>query len=141
MGNYARIRVRINVTQPLKKFIRISVSNKEEDIIVLLTYERLPDFFYGCGRIGRSIRDCEKPSLDNAHSGFGSWMRAPNKGGGEKPQNKSLSKCNEKTEGEPSGSSATNNKEIMGIEEVEAGMTRYRPKQECNTSHGSHFTN
>ncbi|XP_073122061.1 uncharacterized protein At4g02000-like [Henckelia pumila] len=58
-GRFARIRVRINITQPLKKCIRICAMRDEDDTIVLLVYGILPDFCYACGRLDHVYRDCE----------------------------------------------------------------------------------
>lgn len=62
MGRYARIRVRIDISKPLKQFIRVSIHSEEDDICVILVYERLPDFCYRCGCIGHSFRVCESSS-------------------------------------------------------------------------------
>ncbi|XP_073016744.1 uncharacterized protein [Primulina eburnea] len=66
LGRFVRIRVRINISQPLMKFIRIKANGEEEDIIVLLVYERLPDLCYACGELGirsrKSSSSTEKSS-------------------------------------------------------------------------------
>lgn len=57
MGRYARIKVRIDITQPLKKHIRVQINQNYEEVIILLSYERLPDFCYKCGCIGHSFKE------------------------------------------------------------------------------------
>lgn len=71
LGQYVRIRVRLNITRPLKKFIRIKTVGNEEDLIILLVYEKLPDFCYVCGRIGHTFRDCDDESADQSTHDMG----------------------------------------------------------------------
>ncbi|XP_075479285.1 uncharacterized protein LOC142520170 [Primulina tabacum] len=76
LGRFARIIIRLDITKPLRKCMRISVMREEEDIIILLVYEKLPDFCYACGRLGHSLRDCDEESANKVNLGFGAWMRA-----------------------------------------------------------------
>lgn len=39
MGRYARIRVCIDIKQPLKKHIRVHVTQRAEEVIIMLSYE------------------------------------------------------------------------------------------------------
>lgn len=39
IGRYVRIRVRIDVTKPLKQFVRVSTNPVDEDVCVILSYE------------------------------------------------------------------------------------------------------
>lgn len=48
LGRFARIQVQMNI-KPLRKCVRISAMKDEEDAIILLVYERLPDFCYHAG--------------------------------------------------------------------------------------------
>ncbi|XP_073133915.1 uncharacterized protein [Henckelia pumila] len=75
LGQYTRLKVRIDITKPLQKFVRIGVENGE-DVIILLTYERLPDFCNQCGIIGHSFRNCGKETETKGSMEFGQWMRA-----------------------------------------------------------------
>lgn len=78
LGRFARIRVHIDVSKPLTKCISIKPFGEKEDIIVLLIYERLPDFCYACGRIGHLARFCEDITVDKNNHVFWSWLRASN---------------------------------------------------------------
>lgn len=106
MGRYARIRVRLDIKQPLKKHIRVHVNQEEEEVIILLSCERLPDFCYSCGRIGHSFRDCETSSVEKGNLNYGSWLKAPNRGGGVKPHTSSPKKSSGKSESTPTSSSS-----------------------------------
>ena len=61
IGKFLRMKILIDITKPLKKLVvlenmeneRENVErNKEEDIPMLVYYERHPDFCFCCGRIG-----------------------------------------------------------------------------------------
>ncbi|XP_075520620.1 uncharacterized protein LOC142553940 [Primulina tabacum] len=76
LGCFARIRVCINISQPLRKCIRVTSMSEEEDIFIILVYERLPDFCYACGRVGHTHRECEDTSVDKVRFACGAWLRA-----------------------------------------------------------------
>ncbi|XP_073275452.1 uncharacterized protein [Primulina huaijiensis] len=88
LGQFSRIRVRINITKPLKKFIRVSTGMDHDDNIIIVSYERLPDFCYRCGIIGHSFRTCEASMGENISMEYGSWMRATSKMRGRASPNK-----------------------------------------------------
>ncbi|KAL5741560.1 hypothetical protein ACOSP7_028292 [Xanthoceras sorbifolium] len=50
-GKFFRIKVRIDITKPLKMGIRMRLENFDTLITALIKYERLSDFCYGCGFI------------------------------------------------------------------------------------------
>lgn len=58
MGSFTRVSVFIEIRQPLNRFIRIGMGGMKDDLIIILAYERLPDFCYACGCIGHSFREC-----------------------------------------------------------------------------------
>lgn len=62
----------------LKKCMRVLAPHKDEEIIVLLEYEQLPDFGYNFGCIGHSFRDCEIPIPEYCKLKYGIWMKASN---------------------------------------------------------------
>ncbi|KAK9273439.1 hypothetical protein L1049_018249 [Liquidambar formosana] len=57
-GKYLRIRVRLNVTRPLKRGVTVKVEGRQ--MWVPIKYERLPTFCYYCGILGHADKDCEQ---------------------------------------------------------------------------------
>ena len=58
IGQFARVRISINVTQPLKKVVFVQVDGTKIPMPVL--YEKLPDFCFSCAHIGHQYRECLK---------------------------------------------------------------------------------
>lgn len=56
-GEFMRIQVSVNIIKPLKKLI-ILKQEREEDIPILVAYERLPDFCFCYGCIEHQFREC-----------------------------------------------------------------------------------
>ncbi|KAL0444608.1 UNVERIFIED_CONTAM: hypothetical protein Slati_2183500 [Sesamum latifolium] len=80
-GSSLRMRVAINVTQPLTRILRVCTT-KGEDLLVSFTYERLQNFCYLCGCLGRILTYCEvRFELGFQDPGevmpYGAWLRAP----------------------------------------------------------------
>ncbi|KAK6163027.1 hypothetical protein DH2020_002868 [Rehmannia glutinosa] len=75
-GRFARIRVRIDLGKPLKKFVSVQVEQEKDEVIVLLVYERLPDYCYACGRIGHVHKDCTEEETNKDEFQFGPWLKA-----------------------------------------------------------------
>ncbi|KAL5769877.1 hypothetical protein ACOSP7_014031 [Xanthoceras sorbifolium] len=80
-GKFLRIKVSIDITKPLKRGIRMRLANFDTMITVLIKYERLPDFCYGCGLIGHSVRECHssevrKSIMEGVEPKFEMWLRA-----------------------------------------------------------------
>ncbi|KAF4395586.1 hypothetical protein F8388_008685 [Cannabis sativa] len=77
-----KVRVRINITEPLKRGLRVAIDDNGNEVSLLFQYEHLPDFCYDCGIIGHKALDCplrdfggDNPRIDNGR--FGSWLCAP----------------------------------------------------------------
>ncbi|KAL5734149.1 hypothetical protein ACOSP7_032010 [Xanthoceras sorbifolium] len=80
-GKFLRIKVRIDITKPLKRGIRMRLENYDTMIIALIKYEILLDFCYGYGFIGHSLRECHnsevmKSIMEGVEPKFGVWLRA-----------------------------------------------------------------
>lgn len=89
MGKFVRARVTISLAKPLQRCVNTSLEKGDKPILILLIYERLSDFCYGCGKIGHVLRDCEKELVNKSELEYGPWLhvgkfemvrsRAPNK--------------------------------------------------------------
>ncbi|KAL0453720.1 UNVERIFIED_CONTAM: hypothetical protein Slati_1350100 [Sesamum latifolium] len=77
-GASIRIQVSLDVRLPLKRFLQIRTTTGE--LTVSFTYERLPNFCYGCGVLGHIVRDCPKlvedpEVLNRTELQYGPWLR------------------------------------------------------------------
>ncbi|KAL5736787.1 hypothetical protein ACOSQ2_031575 [Xanthoceras sorbifolium] len=80
-GKFLRVRVEVDVCQPLKRGLRIRLEDSEEEQTLLLRYERMPEFCFECGLIGHSFRECpsknhQKDATDFTKHKYGTWIRA-----------------------------------------------------------------
>ncbi|TXG73116.1 hypothetical protein EZV62_001695 [Acer yangbiense] len=79
-GKYMRLRVAIDVSKPLKRFMRLELKQGVESML-LIRYEGLPEYCFHCGIIGHSYQACHaRNKSDNSGSGmdftYGPWLRA-----------------------------------------------------------------
>lgn len=76
-GDYFRIRVRFDSTQPLWRRMLIHFDG-QNDHWVEFSYERLPDLCYKCGMIDHWTTDCSLQGIPVPGEGrpFGSWLKA-----------------------------------------------------------------
>ncbi|KAF4366842.1 hypothetical protein F8388_013907 [Cannabis sativa] len=77
-----KVRVRINITEPLKRGLRVAIDDQGNEVSLLFQYEHLPDFCFDCGIIGHKALDYPlrdfagvNPNFDRGR--YGSWMCAP----------------------------------------------------------------
>lgn len=77
-----RIKILINLTNPIKKGTKIQIGNNNPCWIPA-AYERIPTFCYWCGRIGHNIGECsdlpeeeEDADIKQKEMPYGEWMRA-----------------------------------------------------------------
>ncbi|KAF4380184.1 hypothetical protein F8388_020384 [Cannabis sativa] len=77
-----KVRVQINITEPLKRGLRVVVDEQGTEVSLIFQYEHLPDFCFDCCIIGHKALDCplrdsagDNPNFDRGR--FCSWMCAP----------------------------------------------------------------
>ncbi|TXG69315.1 hypothetical protein EZV62_004250 [Acer yangbiense] len=105
-GKFLRVKVQIDITRPLKRWLRLSLDNSGNIVVVGLKYERLPEFCYACGRLGHGVNECsdleaKKEAMEGSTPRFGSWMRAL-----------SSEKSKEKSSSQVSGGSSVRDKSL-----------------------------
>ncbi|KAK3183587.1 hypothetical protein Dsin_030873 [Dipteronia sinensis] len=81
-GTFMRVKVRIGISRPLKWWLRLKLDKSEDIVVVTLKYERLPEFCFGCGKIGHGLRECiddtaRTEALEGSGIRFSAWLRAP----------------------------------------------------------------
>ncbi|KAK3205102.1 hypothetical protein Dsin_019148 [Dipteronia sinensis] len=77
-GRFIRVKVKVNVLKPLKRFLKLQLDEFKFTVIIPLQYER---FCYVCGLIGHLLRECtdvaaRRATLEGSETKFGSWIRA-----------------------------------------------------------------
>ncbi|XBI84563.1 hypothetical protein VPH35_092849 [Triticum aestivum] len=88
-GNFARVRVRIDVTKPLKNAVSLVVNKKDtvERVIFRIKYERLPDWCAVCGYLDHLYKECgdgvHPPKSLVFKDIKASWFQNPGRGRGE----------------------------------------------------------
>ena len=78
MGKCLRMRITINVTKPLKRGSKVTLPDGAS-ILAIFKYERLPDFYYVCGRLDHQESDCDivikiRKDGGKAKREYGPWM-------------------------------------------------------------------
>lgn len=100
---FVRVRISLDITKSLRQGVLIQPENEEEEeICILLLYERLPNFCYMCEKIGHVLRNCGEQGPAEAETKFGNWMCALSGSGDWKGVNRLVTSPN------PSGSTCPN---------------------------------
>lgn len=78
-GGSLRMKIQIDVGKPLKRGIFLE-SNMGENRWIPISYEKLLDFYYGCGYVGHTIKECDcdmSPGSSSEELRYGDWLREP----------------------------------------------------------------
>ncbi|KAL5804454.1 hypothetical protein ACOSQ3_031254 [Xanthoceras sorbifolium] len=77
LGKYLRVRVRIDITKPLRHGLRLDLGEDEASFL-LVRYEKLHDHCFHCGKIGHLFRECLGDSHIHGETkqDYGAWLRA-----------------------------------------------------------------
>ncbi|KAM6559477.1 hypothetical protein CsatA_028716 [Cannabis sativa] len=79
---YFRVRVRINITIPLKRRMKFRRRGNDSFFYANFKYEEVPTFCFICGLLGHSENFCSKlydTPADEIVKPYGLWMKAPNR--------------------------------------------------------------
>lgn len=76
---YLKVRVTIDVSKPLRRWILIESARRKSMDPYDIQYENVPHFCFSCGRLGHSELFCPAPSTRDANGDlpFGKGLRAP----------------------------------------------------------------
>ncbi|KAH9728008.1 hypothetical protein KPL70_008866 [Citrus sinensis] len=75
IGQFARARISIDISQPLKKIVFLQQADGKTPMPIL--YEKLPDFCFYCAHIGHQYRECLRyKGQQKEDLPYGGWMRA-----------------------------------------------------------------
>ncbi|KAL5816006.1 hypothetical protein ACOSQ3_024384 [Xanthoceras sorbifolium] len=55
LGKYIRVRVVIVITKPLQRFFKVKMGGFGKAVVMLLRYERLPEYCFECGLVGHPL--------------------------------------------------------------------------------------
>lgn len=86
VGGYLRIKVKIDIRRPLMRGIMVENEDGGADCWCPIRYGFIPNFCYGCGRLGHVEKDCDSCEETAGGKQFGDWLRiTPNrwKGGND----------------------------------------------------------
>lgn len=76
LGKFARVRVRRRIDEPLVRCVPLVHETTQKEGLVVLQYERLPEFCFICGRVGHISRDCWEANGERVEFRYDSWLRA-----------------------------------------------------------------
>ncbi|TXG51584.1 hypothetical protein EZV62_024108 [Acer yangbiense] len=60
VGKFLQIRVAIETSKPLRRFLRVDVLGDGEETVMPIRYERLPNFYFRCGMLDHTVRCCKE---------------------------------------------------------------------------------
>lgn len=76
-GESLRVRVQMDITEPIKRGTNIKAGSKANKTWIPVTYEKLLDFCYQCGKLGHVCHECEEEGTsDSKENSYGPELRA-----------------------------------------------------------------
>ncbi|XP_050222146.1 uncharacterized protein LOC126672240 [Mercurialis annua] len=76
LGKYLRVRVKMDITKPLKRGLKVKLEAEGAPTVIMLKYERLPDLCMKCGIIGHPILECSIPGKEDGMYKYNETIRA-----------------------------------------------------------------
>lgn len=76
VGKFAKVRVTRRIDEPLVRCVPLMQEGNEKEVIVIMQYEKLPEFCFLCGKVGHISRDCVDDSVDKTNPRYDGWLRA-----------------------------------------------------------------
>ncbi|TXG61742.1 hypothetical protein EZV62_013105 [Acer yangbiense] len=81
VGKFMRVRIRMDITKPLKRCLWVDIMGDGTETIMILRYERLPNHCFKCGLIDHSTAECKEEGSCILVNGkeelpYGMWLRA-----------------------------------------------------------------
>ncbi|KAE8769973.1 hypothetical protein D1007_58343 [Hordeum vulgare] len=78
-GRIVRVRVRLNVNEPLMRFV--SITRNQRKVYYSILYEKMPVFCYVCGHMGHTFLEHGNGKHDREAMAWGDWILAARSGG------------------------------------------------------------
>lgn len=66
LGETLKVRIKIDSLKPLKRGTKVKIGSMAEEKCVPVSYEKLPDHCYKCGRLGHVVKECEDKNSGDA---------------------------------------------------------------------------
>ncbi|TXG53267.1 hypothetical protein EZV62_022436 [Acer yangbiense] len=80
IGKFLRVRVAIETSKPLRRFLRVDVLGDGEETVMPIHYECLPNFCFHCGMLDHTVRCCQETIGPDytvvSDLQYGAWLRA-----------------------------------------------------------------
>lgn len=80
LGLYIRIRVKFDISKPLKRVVKLTLDPGNPPVGIVLRYKKVPDYCYICGKFGHQFKQCSlfdrEMELNVRNHPYGLWLRA-----------------------------------------------------------------
>lgn len=75
-GQTMKIKVAIDVLKPLRRGVLLKLGSMADERWIPITYEKLPNFCYGCGKLDHVLKECDEHVPGDADQlQYGVWLR------------------------------------------------------------------